>query len=767
MHNFFRIILVPGLFIFSLLMAASILRVAQPSEGLRDVSRVPVLVTNGVDVVALQAEDVERDLKSLPQRYAAPLDVDVTPQNSGIWESIEGQDVWRLRIKSPDAKSVSLGFTAYNMPESGNLTISSLDGVLIRGPFTASDNDQHGQYWTPLLESDELLLELRVDPIDRDGLELTLGRILHGYKSIESSITRSTTGSGSCNLDVVCGTGDGFPEVDGFRDQIRSVVVIGNADGLGCTGVLVNNSAEDFTPYLITADHCGFTDTVKAAALVVYWDFENPTCRQPNSSEAGGLGDGTLKVFNSGAYVRATHSPSDLTLLELDDPVPAAANAYYAGWDSTDTATSGAIGIHHPNSEEKRISFENDPTTLLNWETNSSNPILTHIRVNDWDIGTTEGGSSGSPLFSPEGLVIGVLEGGGAACGNDEAEYYGRIAHTWIGGGNPSNRLCDWLDPGGSCTLGTKQEGINAQAEGSLIIENPETDIVVTEVTGNGNGFYDPSETYSVEILLTNHGTGPAREISAAIRSSNCAVEIINDSVSFPDIAREDSQTSSEVLSFIIGNDCCGVTPEFIVTVTYENGLGSIVTYTHSFSLFVGQVVSTGVTITERYSSAEANIPDNDSGGVTLPLYVDSAYRVADLNVGLDISHPYVSDLKVLVTDPGGMSVMILDRPGIPATEFGCADESNINAILDDEADSAVEDECTIDGDPAISGNFTPNSPLSAFDGQAINGQWSITVIDRAGGDVGTVNDLELVIEEGVVQCTAPTKWFKSFLPIF
>ncbi len=767
MHIFSRITLIIGIIISSMFIVTRILAEAHSLTDVQNVSQLPVFVTGGVDRITLEAEDVERQLQGLPQRYALPIDVDITPRNSGEWASIDGQDVWRLRIKSPDAHSISFGFTAYNMPPSGSLTMSSLDGTLVRGPFTASDNDAHGQYWTPLLQSDHLLLELRIDPAERDKLELTLGRILHGYKPLKATINRNASASGSCNLDVVCGASDGFPEVDPFRDQIRSVAVIGNADGLGCTGVLVNNSAEDFTPYFMTADHCGFTDTVKAAALVVYWDFENSTCRPPDSTEAGGLGDGSLTIYNSGAYFRATHSPSDMTLLELDDPVPAAANAYYAGWDSTDAATLGAIGIHHPNSEEKRISIENDPTTLLNWGTDSSNPILTHIRVGDWDIGTTEGGSSGSPLFSPEGLLLGVLEGGGAACGNDEAEYYGRVAHTWTGGGDPSSRLCDWLDPGGSCTLGTKQTGMNAQLEGSLIIANPTVDVVVTEVSGNSNGHYDPGESYSIQVTLTNHGTGPATEVSATLASSNCAVDIINRSMTFPDIAHGTSTASNGMFTFIVGDDCCGVTPKFAITVSYENGLGETVDYTYDFSLFVGEVISTGKIVKQSYSSATVEIPDNDRDGVTLPLTMVSTARIADINLGIDITHSYVSDLQVAITDPSGISVMVLDRPGIPATEFGCADEDNISAILDDEAATPVEDECVIDGDPTISGTFQPNSPLSAFDGQAINGQWLVTVFDQVANDAGTVNDFELIIEEGIVQCTdhSPTH-YKIFIPI-
>ncbi|MBD3222870.1 T9SS type A sorting domain-containing protein, partial [bacterium] len=96
---------------------------------------------------------------------------------------------------------------------------------------------------------------------------------------------------------------------------------------------------------------------------------------------------------------------------------------------------------------EKAISFEDDPTTTTSYLGTSSPGNGTHIRVADWDDGTTEPGSSGSPLYSPDGHIVGQLHGGYAACGNDLADWYGRVSVSWNGGGTGSSRLSDWLDP--------------------------------------------------------------------------------------------------------------------------------------------------------------------------------------------------------------------------------------------------------------------------------------------------------------------------------
>ena len=85
-----------------------------------------------------------------------------------------------------------------------------------------------------------------------------------------------------------------------------------------------------------------------------------------------------------------------------------------------------------------------------------------------------------------------------------------------------------------------------------------------------------------------------------------------------------------------------------------------------------------------------------------------------------------------------GTTVTFYDRPGVPASTFGCSG-NDIDATLDDEAATPVENECGA-GVPAIAGSFIPNNALAAFDGEDVAGTWRITAYDLAGGDTGTLN---------------------------
>ncbi len=418
---------------------------------------VDLLVMPPVDVPALLLEDETRAAEGLPPRFAQPIPVNVTTQDYGTWENLsDSTSIWRLRVRSEKALSLNFGFTQYKMPEGGRLFLYPPDRGRIVGPFTSADNEAHGQLWTPILLSNEVVIEVTL-PTDKVGeLVLTLTSVNHGYAAFGRV---HTVTSGACNVDVVC------PEGDEWREPIRSVAMISVSGSFMCTGFLVNNTAQDLKGYFMTANHCGVTNGT-APSLITYWNYENSWCRPVNDPINGQPGDGMLNQYNTGSIFRSASSNSDFTLVELDDPIDPAFNVYWAGWDHSGTDATNATAIHQPNVEEKRISFEYDPTTVTSYLGTSVPGDGTHVRITDWDLGTTEPGSSGSPLFDQNHRIIGQLHGGYAACGNDDSDWYGRFFTSWTGGGSPATRLSDWLDP-----INTGQPAL----DGRNLLESPFT----------------------------------------------------------------------------------------------------------------------------------------------------------------------------------------------------------------------------------------------------------------------------------------------------
>ena len=424
-----------------------------------------------VDVARLRTEDVQREARDLAPRFAQSLTVNMTPLDSGEWEDLDANTlVWRLRVQSPKALSLNFGFTEYNMPAGGRLLVYPAglartdDQELVR-TFTAADNESHGQLWTPIVPGDEAVIEVVVPREKAGQLKLRLTKVGHDYRGFsrmaqQMQLVQPLGVSGSCNIDVVC------PAGDAHRPQIRSVAAISTGGSLFCSGSLLNNAANDRKMYFLTAAHCSITAS-NAASLVTYWNYQNSTCR--TGSASGQNGNGTLNQFLTGAFFRASSSASDFTLVELDDAAPAAFNLFLNGWDRRSVDFAGATGIHHPSVAEKRISHSTTATRTTSYSGTTSPGNGSHIWV-FWQPtgGITEGGSSGSPLFSPEKRVIGQLHGGPSSCsatGNNRSDYYGRVSVSWAGGGSNSTRMSNWLDAGN--TGAQFIDGIDASGGGN------------------------------------------------------------------------------------------------------------------------------------------------------------------------------------------------------------------------------------------------------------------------------------------------------------
>ena len=139
---------------------------------------------------------------------------------------------------------------------------------------------------------------------------------------------------------------------------------------------------------------------------------------------------------------------------------------------------------------------------------------------------------------------------------------------------------------------------------------------------------------------------------------------------------------------------------------------------------------------TQYVDNPNLALPDFPAPPVSDTMNVPDSITISDLNVDLVINHTWVGDLMVTLAH-GVTSVVIIDRPGVPASGFGCSND-NYNIILDDEGSGgSIEALCS----PSMVSppNYTPNNPLSAFDGQNVQGLWTITIQDFAGGDVGTL----------------------------
>lgn len=386
-------------------------------------------------------EDLQNDRPGMPYRFAIPYNPGMgSTLSQGEWSQTERNSVnWTMTITADSSKSLNIGFSQFYMPRSGSLSFYTLDGQPLLRPFTAADNEYHGQLWTPPMDGTGVILRVTVSPQERQQVRLQIGVVNYGYRDF--TFRGPQERSGSCNVDVMCNR-----ELS-WNDPIRAVAAITLRGTDTCTGFLVNNTAQDRRMLFMTAHHCGLSAS-NAPSLVAIWNYQNTVCREPNSVMSGQRGDGKRDQFHSGAVFRASDSRSDFAIVELDDPADPKFGHFWAGWDRSGRETPHATAIHHPAVAEKRISFSQMPTTTTSYLGNDVPGAGTHVRVTAWSVGTTEPGSSGSPLFDANRRVIGQLHGGGASCSRmKDSDWYGRLSVSWEGRGTPDGRLKDWLDP--------------------------------------------------------------------------------------------------------------------------------------------------------------------------------------------------------------------------------------------------------------------------------------------------------------------------------
>lgn len=383
-----------------------------------------------VDLRQMAIEDSMDALRGRPMRFGKGHDVEFSARKHGVWEKTkDGRSVWRIGFKCPDALSVNLLYSSFKLPPGAKMYVYNEDRSYILGAFTSQNHKEDGAFSTGLVPGEITYVEYNAPESSPDP-EIVISRVVHGYRDF-FNFEKNFGSSGACNNNVNC------PEGLPWFDQTNSVAMIVLAGGTRwCSGAMINNTCEDGTPYFLTANHCLTGGGV--GNWMFYFGYQSPVCADI---------DGPTNQIVSGATLISTSAISDFALLELSSKPPAVYNAWYAGWSRANASTDTSVAIHHPSGDIKKISFSNQQTQSTLYLSSTVDTSYTHWRVPTWDDGTTEGGSSGSPLFNTEKQIVGQLHGGFASCTSITSDWYGKLSYSWNKGATEESRLREWLDP--------------------------------------------------------------------------------------------------------------------------------------------------------------------------------------------------------------------------------------------------------------------------------------------------------------------------------
>ena len=143
----------------------------------------------------------------------------------------------------------------------------------------------------------------------------------------------------------------------------------------------------------------------------------------------------------AGDIYRSSWSVDDFALIDLNAPIPAAYNAYYAGWDRSGNVPQTITAYEHPLYDVKKIAFEQDPPTST---------VIANINMWRvvWDQGMLEPGASGGPAYDQNKRFIGHLSDGQQNCATITTAPSGVAKMSAMWDQEYSfYRLRDWLDP--------------------------------------------------------------------------------------------------------------------------------------------------------------------------------------------------------------------------------------------------------------------------------------------------------------------------------
>ena len=392
----------------------------------------------------IKQEDSIRELQKLPRRigFSLPIDLNLLNDITPIQE--EGYYIYRYKIYAEDAKKVGFVFDDFYLQPGDAIYIANESGQVI-GPITETENKTSRMYSTIPINGQEITLIFVKQQNSLALSSLHLSEIVYIY--YEEKADKDLGDAQSCQVNINCS-----PEGDNWQVQKRGVARISFREGSAwylCSGTLINNTANDGTPYFLTAYHCG-GDATAADRNVwqFYFNYERPGC--PNT---GTPPDNVITgcTYKAGGDISGG---SDFQLLLLSSSPSLSWNPYYNGWSKSTTASPSGVGIHHPSGDAKKISTYTQTLTTGSWSGGMSSAhwvVKWAQTTNGW--GVTEGGSSGSPLFDNNKRVIGTLTGGNSDCSNQSTatDYYGKFSKHWDANGTSNDKkLQPWLDPLGT-----------------------------------------------------------------------------------------------------------------------------------------------------------------------------------------------------------------------------------------------------------------------------------------------------------------------------
>ena len=301
-----------------------------------------------------------------------------------------------------------------------------------------------------------------------------------------------------------------------------------------------------------------------------------------------------------------------------------------------------------------------------------------------------------------------------------------------------------------------------------------------TLTIGNLNGVADGE--YNITITGVSSSVTVEQMVTLIVNNTSPSVAVLNSPV---------NGSNDQLLNTLLQWEIMASASSYVVEISTTPGFGSDIIETSSVDVnmytpinlqpltvyywrvkgintcgegissnwFSFQTVGTGCT---NYTSTDTpiSISPDDETTINSFLSVADDFTITSLTASLEVSHTWVGDLNAILKSPGGSNLDLFDRPGNPASNFGCNGD-NLQLTFDDGAannSASLENGCDTGGPGySISGTYQPIDALSEINGQSSTGLWELEMSDAFAEDGGALENWSIELCFSSVAGSAPS----------
>ncbi len=350
--------------------------------------------------------------------------VDISVKD-GISFTEDDVKIYRVGLRSKNAKGIALYFDKFLLPDGGKLFVYNPEQTIVFGAFTSENNNEKNTLLVRPLASDSIVVEYQ-EPIDVTfEADLHISLATHELRAVNEFL--------ASNLCSPHATQEEKTKL--LKQSVCMLYMVGPTSSYLGSGALINNA--EHKPYVYTAGH-NLTDAEIATKTIYYFNYEVP--------EQDSTFQGARQFTISGAKLISRDDDVDFALAELNKMPPAHYRPYMAGW-TRKTPKAPFMCIQHPYGDVKKVSYTENNLSTTYFDNTRFN---TYWKVSKWNKGVTEVGSSGSPLFDADGYIVGELTGGNSYCDTPVNDYFCKFSESWDYYSDKTKQIACYIDPMGT-----------------------------------------------------------------------------------------------------------------------------------------------------------------------------------------------------------------------------------------------------------------------------------------------------------------------------